>query len=302
MKRLDKQKRRWGDRKDAYLVRKLDPLHIFMPYILPKRSDNEAVMTEIVNIEKVNEYLKEKNSKEQNFKYTLFHVICAAIAKTIVLRPRMNRFIAGHRLYQRKAISFAFVIKKQFTDEAEEALAIIEIDQNSELSPLEQIHTKVKKQVFSVRKKGDTNKTANILNVVSKIPRFVLRIVMWFLRILDYYGKIPASLSKGDPYSASVFVSNLGSIGISADYHHLVNWGTNSFFVIIGKKHKHPFFNDDGSYQMQEALKLGFTIDERIADGLYFANSIKLLKHLLENPNLLDLPINAEIKINERRN
>ena len=37
-------------------------------------------------------------------------------------------------------------------------------------------------------------------------------------------------------------------------------------------------------------------MDERIADGLYFANSMKLLRTLLENPALLELPIQAPVE------
>lgn len=83
---------------------------------------------------------------------------------------------------------------------------------------------------------------------------------------------------------------------MSASYHHLTNYGTNSIFVIIGEKKKRPVFNDDGTYEMRDTLELGLTIDERIADGIYFSNSIKLMKTLIQNPYLLDLPIGAEIK------
>lgn len=101
---------------------------------------------------------------------------------------------------------------------------------------------------------------------------------------------------KGRPVHSSVFISNLGSIKMHASYHHLTNWGTNSLFAIIDEKHLHPFFNADGSYEMREALRLGLTVDERIADGVYFAKSITLLKKLLSEPELLDLPIQTPVE------
>ena len=39
-------KKRRGDRFDATLVRDIDPLHWFMPYIYPNRADNEAFVRE----------------------------------------------------------------------------------------------------------------------------------------------------------------------------------------------------------------------------------------------------------------
>ena len=37
--------------------------------------------------------------------------------------------------------------------------------------------------------------------------------------------------------------------------------------------------------------------DERIADGFYFANSIKILKKLFECPELIERPLNEPIEL-----
>ena len=42
---------------------------------------------------------------------------------------------------------------------------------------------------------------------------------------------------------------------------------------------------------MKEQVDLAFTVDERIADGVYYAGSFRLLKYLLEHPALLEQPI-----------
>ena len=56
-----------------------------------------------------------------------------------------------------------------------------------------------------------------------------------------------------------------------------------------------PFFAEDGSYEMKDSLDLGITIDERIADGYYYSKSVRLLKKLLEEPELLEKPLIEEI-------
>lgn len=282
-------------RKDGTLVPETDPMHLITPHMVPNRCDNEAVLTELFDMTAVETYLAKKNADGPEFKYTFFHVICAAIAKVLVLRPRMNRFYAGRRLYDRNDILFAFVVKKKFEDNGAEALAIIKVDKDGEVSPVEQIHGKVKDIVYSVRKENKTEGTTEKMGILTKLPRGLLRFVMSFLNWLDYHGRYPAALMKDDPYFASVFVSNLGSIKMHANYHHLVNWGTNSIFVVIGEKKLTPFFQPDGSVQMRDALELGLTIDERIADGVYFAKSIHLLRRLLSQPELLDEPIQTPV-------
>lgn len=291
----DKQRRR-GDRRDAKLARDLDSMHVFMPFLLPKRTDNEAVMNEVIDLTSVMEYIERKNAGNPDYKYTIFQVICAALAKTVYLRPKMNRFVSGHRTYDRNDLSFSFVVKKKFVDDAHESLAIMKMDQESEISPMDQFHDKLRDIVYSVRVHDKQDSTTDIMDIFKKLPRWLTRMIVGSLNILDYYGKVPAALSKSDPYNSTIFITNLGSIKMSANYHHLVNWGTNSFFVVVGEKYRRPYFREDGSYELRDALELGMTVDERIADGLYFAGSIRLLRRLLNEPELLELPFSTPVE------
>ena len=291
----NKQKRRWGDRKDAKRLRNIDSMHAFMPYLLPNRTDNEAVLSDYAVVENLEKYIAKKNEENPEFKYTVFHAVTAALAKTIYLRPKMNYFYQGHRLYERNDIIFSFTAKRKFEDHSEEALARIKIDQESDVSPLEQVYSKVKKFVTKIRKEDKTDGATDIISVLCKLPRFLLKFVVWVLRKLDYYGIMPTSISNEDPYYSTVFISNLGSIKATASYHHLTNWGTNSIFVIVGEMKLKQITDKDGNVSVKKIIPLGITIDERIADGFYFAKSFKIFRYLIENPELLDRPLQEEI-------
>lgn len=287
---MENRPRHRKDRDDAYFVRDADTMHKFMPFLLPRRTDNEAVLGVDIDLEPIRAYLEKKNADSPEFRYTFFHVICAALAKTAALRPKMNRFYAGHRLYERKDISLSFVVKKKFADDGTECLAIVKLDRDSDVSPLEQIYGQVKKIVYSVRKEQKDDGATDDMGTLLNFPRPILRFIMHILRRLEYHGKYPRALREEDPYYSTVFLSNLGSIRLSADYHHLTEWGTNSFFVVIGQARPTPTVTEDGTVVTKEMLKLGMTIDERIADGYYFAGAIRILKALLEHPELLDEP------------
>lgn len=288
---MEKRKHKWGDRKDGYLLKGLDPLHAFVPYLMPNRADNEAFIQEQVDLTNLLAYLDKKNENETDFKYTMFHIIAAAIVKTVVLRPHLNRFIKGCRMYQRKDISLAFVVKKEFNDESHEALAFIKFDENS---TIDSVHERIKQEVRTCRSEKIDNSTQG-MDTLSKLPRWFMRIVMFILRRLDFYGKVPNSLIKTDPNHATVFISNLGSIKLNAGYHHLTNWGTNSVFIVIGARHKAPFYDDEGNMEMRNVLELGLTLDERISDGYYYSKSVQLFKHLLTHPELLEKPAKEEV-------
>ena len=66
---------------------------------------------------------------------------------------------------------------------------------------------------------------------------------------------------------------------------------------MISEKKMRPFFKDDGTYEMRNTLKLGITVDERIADGYYYARTLKLVRKIFANPELLDLDAAAPIEI-----
>lgn len=284
-----KKKRRFGDRADGYLVRDNDPMHILFPHLLPNRTDNEVSLCEQVELTAIREYLDKKNADEAEFKYTIFHVVLAALARVIAERPHMNRFYAGDRLYQRNNISFAFVIKKDYTDESPETIAILKYDPELEASPIEQIYGGVRDLVNGVRRDGKVEDEATgVMKLVGKLPRFLVKFVVWILKKLDYYGKYPASLMEADPYYTTCFVSNLGSIRLCADYHHLANRGTNSIFLIIGQKKENIYIDRDGNVAKKDVLPLAVTIDERIADGVYFSKSLSRLRKYLLHPEVLD--------------
>ena len=145
---MEKQKRRFGDRKDGYLLRDLDSMHFITPLIYPNRCDNEAYIAETVDLTNINAFLAEKNAGNPTFKYTMFHLVVAALLKTIVLRPKLNRFIANKNTYQRNEVSAAFVVKKILSDTGEEALAFLHAKPDD---TLETIHNEIHRQVTTCR-------------------------------------------------------------------------------------------------------------------------------------------------------
>lgn len=284
--------RKFGDRKDGKLIRDLDGMHFIMPLIFPNRCDNEAFIAETVDLTKLDEFLAKKNAENPEYKYNLFQVIVTAMLKAITLRPKMNRFIANQNMYQRNEISAAFTIKKIFTDNGDEGLAIIH---SKETDTLDTIHEAIYKQVSESRS-GKIDSSSETMDTFNKMPRWFAKTLARFVCMLDRHGKVPSSMIETDPYYNSVVLTNLGSIKLHAGYHHLSNWGTTSVFCAIGQKKKRPFYDENGNMEMRESVDLGLTIDERIADGYYYSKTVRLVRKLLENPELLELPLSEEVE------
>ena len=289
---METQKKRRGDRRDGRLLRELDSLHFITGIIYPNRCDNEAYISVKVDLTAMNAYLAKKNETETDFPYTMFHLVVAALLKTITLRPKLNRFIVNSNFYQRNEVSAAFVVKKQFSDKGAEALAFLH--GKGEFT-VEDVHEYIRSQVQECRSEKVDSSTEN-MDILNKLPRWLGKAAVKFIMWLDKHGWVPKDMVATDPYYSSVVISNLGSIKLKCGYHHLTNWGTCSLFCIIGEKKKSPFFDENGSVSMRETLELGLTIDERIADGYYYSKSVRLLEYLLTHPEELERPISEEVR------
>ncbi len=291
-------KKQKGERFDAYRVWDVQPIQQFMTDLLGERVANEAVCKFDIDMEALDAYIEKKNSENPEFKYTFFHVFCAALGRSVAERPRMNYFIRNGHYYERKEISFTAIAKKQKKDGAEEGMIIMKYDKNSDESPVDQMHNSICKQVYNIRKSEESHDdTTKIMQTLVNLPRPIYKFVMWMIRTLDRKGRLFKDFVEANPYSKTCFISNLGSIKMDAEYHHLSNFGSNSFFAIIGKKTKKPVFKDDGTFEMRQFLPISFTIDERIGDGVYFANTIRIFKAYMMRPELLDIPANQAIDI-----
>lgn len=288
-----KEKRKWGDRKDGIWLKDIPPMNRMMPDVLPNRADNEAYISIDIDIRPLNAYLEKLNEGKTTDQYTFFHLISAAIGKAFVLRPRMNRFIVGHKMYQRRDISIAFTVKKQFSDKATEALAFFSY---AEEETLQSFHEKIIKVIHQTKSDEEKDTTTGAMDIICKLPQCFITAIAKTTLWLDKHGWAPDFLVGSDPNHAAIFLTNLGSIGLPGGYHHLVNWGTNSCFIVVGKKYVKADYDLNGNADIHEVIPLGITLDERIADGYYYSGTVALVKELLEHPELLELPANTPVE------
>ncbi len=290
--KIQTMRRKPGDRRDGTYLKNIDSMHTIMPLMYPNRCDNEAFISERVNLTNICTYLEKKNANDPEYPYNLFQIMVTALLKVITLRPKMNRFIANQSIYQRNEVSAAFTVKKLFSDNGGEALAFIHAHADDNINT---IHDEIFRQISLCRSEEKDPSTA-AMDVIQKIPRVILKAVGAIARYLDRHGWMPRDVIATDPYYASAVVTNLGSIQLHSGYHHLTNWGTCSVFCAIGERKKRPFYADDGSVEMYDSVDLGLTIDERIADGYYYSKTVRLLRTLLENPELLELPLSEKVE------
>ena len=274
------------------MVTGLDGYHKILPYVMNKRTEAEVSMTEQFDVTDLVKYMNERN-KEDGTNLKIFHAICTAVARTIYHRPKLNYFISGRTFYERPDITMSFVVKQKFEDEGAETLMFLKVEPDMNFDSVSKL---ILGDVKKVRKEK-SNDLDKLMELVGALPRPVLEAFFGTLRVLEYHGIMPKALTAGDPNYSTVLLSNLGSIGADSCYHHLSNYGTCSFIITIGKLHKEKKLMYDGTWQDRDVINCTFTLDERLADGFYYAKSLRIVKYMLEHPDCMQEPISEPVPV-----
>ncbi len=272
------------DRPDGTRVRDLPRLRRIMPFIMPRRADAVVYFEQRLDLSRTQDYLARWNADPARPRLTLFHLWLAAAARTLHDRPRVNRFVAGQRLWQRNAVEIAISVIKAKDDDAK--LTVVK----QTFAPgmgLTATRACIEDATANGRGAAKTASEKEV-DLVTRLPRAVITLLVWLQRKADHWNLLPASLIHNDPLYSSLMVTNLGSIGIDAAWHHMYEHGTLSIFAAMGKAAPMAFATEDGGLAARPGLTLRFAFDERVADGFYAARSLDLMQMLAEQPWLLE--------------
>ncbi len=269
------------NRRDGKRVKDIDAMHVLMPYIKPNRCDSDVFINQKLDVTELVKYYEEMKLKDNDLTY--FHLFITLIAKTIYNRPLLNRFIVNKKYYDRNDVLIAFTAKVNYEDTSKEILKVIKIDPEDNLFSIKEKTLKAVSDVRNAKEEG----TNSIMNIIGKLPSFLISLVVKVVKYMDRHDLLPKSLINDNLYYSTCIVSNLGSIKSSAIYHNLTDFGTSSILATFGE------IREENGRKYAEA---GINIDERIADGVYFVKSVKLMQDILNNPKCLEGNVNDKIK------
>ena len=282
----------FGFRSDGKRIKNLEPIVKIIPHIMKERNDSQNIFKYEVLCDSIDKFIVEqRENEEKSFSY--MHVVIAAIVRLIALRPQLNRFVVNGRIYRRNNIYVSFVVKKSLRDDVVETTVKLKFDGTEDIDTIkEKIDESIKKN--STRKaKNNTDKLARFL---TRVPNLFIKIGVGFVKLLDRYGMLPRKTIDASPFHTSFFITNLKSIKTDYIYHHLYDFGTTGLFIAMGKEQMKPIVTKDNKLDVGKVMTLGIVTDERFCDGFYYANSLRLLKRIMENPNVLKEKLEKKVE------
>lgn len=284
------------DRRDGKRIKPKDPIMRLIPYIMPKRYDAQVFFEDSVDLTETEKTIKQL--RKEGHRVIFLHVVLAAMLRTMVDFPKVNRFVKGSRVYARKDIAFSFAIKREFKIDAEETVIKITFDRKDTLID---VINRVNEAIIANKETNSRNKTDKAARLFNLLPGFMIRGALMVVNFLDNHRLMPKFLINASPFHTSAFVTDLGSLGIQPVFHHIYDFGTTTLFFAFGTKKRHAAVDRSDNIRPVRQLDYKIVIDERIGDGFYMATVIKRTKKYLKNPMLLmdppeTIPVDDEIR------
>lgn len=263
-------------RPDGVLLR-THPYRRMMFHIMPSRSESVVLFETAVKVEALEAWLAAAN---QRFHVDMTHALVAACNVALGANPRMNRFVAGKRLYQRDGRFITFSMKRKKLDRGAK-LATVKLPMKDGETVRELC---LRLQADIEVERSDTRTYADKeFDLFNLLPRPVLYGASRVLRLLDDFNLLPGSFIANDGLYTSIFLANLGSVGLGGAYHHLYEWGNCPLFLVAGRVEERVLV-EQGQPVVRRVLPLRFTYDERVEDGLNAGFAIADLVRVLEDP------------------
>jgi len=267
----------FGRRPDATLVTDLSTMRRFMPYISPRRNDSLFYMMQEIEVEAALEFLAKRNAERPDDRpITLFHLFLRSCAQALYLRPGVNRFVKGGKLWQRDGEWITFSAKREIKDGS--PLITVKNRFHPTTETLDEMVDGIYDRLAFGRS-GKKTTSDKEMNLMVRLPGFAIRALMAVARAADGLGLLPRTMIDSDPLFTSVFIANLGSIDYPAGFHHLWEYGTASLFGVMGRIE--PGANG------RRKISVAWTYDERIEDGLYSYFTLQGIRDRIEHPDQL---------------
>jgi pyruvate/2-oxoglutarate dehydrogenase complex dihydrolipoamide acyltransferase (E2) component len=265
-------------RPDGDLVRDLPPVRGIVPYLMRRRNESAVYQESLYDVSATRAWLRAYNRSHPR-RATLFHLVAYASARALHLRPGLNRFTSGGRVYQRRGVSIAFAAKREMSDLAPFSTVKLAFPDGESF---EEASRRIAEAVEEGRG-GAARPVDREVALVMRLPGLVVDLLTRLAFLLDRWNLLPGFMMRDDPFFSSLFLANLGSVGLSDAFHHLYEYGTVSIFGVAGAVRPTLVAGRDGP-ETRDLLQVRWTIDERVNDGFYAARSLGIARDILEDP------------------
>ncbi len=244
-------------------------------------SDGKVFGTMEVDVTNTEHYIREQRAVGVNL--TITHVVVAAVARALALdAPEVNGFVRRGKVVPRDYVDVAVAVN--IRDGQEMASMVV---RNADRKTLQEIGEEIRTKA-EMQRMGEEGKTMSSKYLLAKIPwpfrRWVFRLIRGTVNGLGIQLK---SLGLSDRSFGSIFVTNIGTHGLSTGFVALFPAAKLPAVVAMGKIEEKPVVRD-GEIVIRSILPLSGTFDHRVVDGNQISKIARSVIERLSRPEELE--------------
>ncbi len=274
-------------RADGQRLRGTDPMYTVAAYIMKHRTDSMNMITLDIPIAPMQAYINKR--RKEGVRLSHMAILISAYLRTVAKYPLLNRFVVNSKPYARNEYSIAMVVLKNDKDH-DGTMTKMYFDPTY---TVDQVQATITRFVQANRETPENNGTEKLIKTLLSIPG-LLPVGVGLFKWMDKHGLLPRAIIDASPFHNSLVISNLASIRTNHIYHHCYEFGTTSVFITMGNQREVAKRKGD-EIVFERCMPLGVVMDERICSGSYFASAFRCMQRFLDDPSLLEEPLDEVV-------
>lgn len=170
--------KRMGDRKEGRRLRGLNASAALLPYVMRRRSDACNSYDDALEVTEIEQWLLQKRA-EGSRGLNLTHLMVAAYVRTVSMRPGVNRFVSGSRVFARSGIQVVLRIPRGMDSDAPWTSIKVSC---SPTDTIYDVYRRVSDAVDEVQAGTGESAYDRLAASVARLPRGALRFLFFLLR------------------------------------------------------------------------------------------------------------------------
>ena len=275
---------RSGDRKDGRLLRSLPALSKFIPYLLRDRDGSSILYEEDFDVSAADKCLRQE--RVNGYKNIGFlHFFIAAYIRCLSMLPGLNRFVVGRKVFARDEIDIVLTVKRSETLESSDTRVKVRFDANDTIFD---VYRRINDKIDEIRTQEVSGSFEDLMESFSRSPRFLIRLGVLVIRMLDYFGWLPQNWLDRSPLHASLLVSDASMLKTAPAYIQTGNIGTLPVTLSIGPRHHVYEMDKSGLVTDTKHIICKAVIDSRLADARYYSQFLNAMRYIFQHPEILE--------------
>jgi hypothetical protein len=156
-------------------------------------------------------------------------IVIACYIRTVALRPAINRFISGQRIFARRNIQVSMAIKRGLSTDASETTIKVDFEPTDTIFD---VYRKMNEQIDEIKADTGDNNTEKVAAFLFKLPGILLKFAIWLIRLADY---LIGPATSGRRPSRLHVQHGSGSLGFAC-LSLCITWETSHLLAFVQNK------------------------------------------------------------------